>query len=527
MVEMKKGKKMNFKIMKRIIISLFCVFLLKDISAQSYHIGDLYTAPDGSQGVVYYLHPDGSGGWVVRLNDDATYCYWGASTDVPGLANEYMSSQLLLADTMGYSNTQIIRNYQNSSTYAAGVVDFANGWVLPSPAQLSMLYGRMPFITSAIQNAGGTLPNGHYWCSAEYDASRAWTVSFQSGTFDPRSKNSYNISVRSVRSFYCTGNEDMGYIWSTGATTSSITVSPEETTMYTVTVFNSGGCADTVEQTIVVYATSNTDTTVSVCGNYEWNGQIYTESGDYTIVTPGEGGCNSVATLHLTVSVTPDVTVTLTDDTICVGDNVTLEALVLNSDALVTPPITPSVAVGDILCTDGTIVKSSAYATSGKTAMGIIFYVDNTDEHGWAIHLQDQVSSLVWSTSEYDVPGLYNYNGLNAYLDIDGYGNTQIIRSIGNSSSYPAAWAVDFANGWYLPAAGQMRLIMTLLPLLNSSLSLVGGSPFSMNSDFNYWSSTESSSGAAWAVSNRGYLSAYSKINTVYSRHAVRSVRSF
>jgi hypothetical protein len=58
------------------------------LSAQSYHIGDLYTAPDGSQGIVFYLHSDGSGGWVVALNDVPTCCVWGPDGDIPDLPNQ-------------------------------------------------------------------------------------------------------------------------------------------------------------------------------------------------------------------------------------------------------------------------------------------------------------------------------------------------------------------------------------------------------------------------------------------------------
>ena len=106
------------------------------LSAQTYHIGDVYTAPDGSQGIVYYLHPDGSGGWVVALTDAATPCPWGDHSDVPGLVNQDPSElQAMLNDTAGYTNTLALRNYQNNNpTYAAGMVDFEHGWVLPSPA---------------------------------------------------------------------------------------------------------------------------------------------------------------------------------------------------------------------------------------------------------------------------------------------------------------------------------------------------------------------------------------------------------
>lgn len=354
--------------MKRKLTLLFlllccCGFL----SAQSYQIGDLYTAPDGSKGIVYYLHPDGSGGWVVALNDASTGCAWGATTDVPGLSNQdpfYL--QQLLNDTAGYANTQAIRNYQNNSTtYAAGKVDFAHGWVLPSPAQLSMLYGQLPFISTAITGAGGTtLASENYWCSAERDASNAWFVYFTYGYLNPSTKTA-SCRVRAVRSFTNTSityDTALTYQWNTGSTQPYINVNPAQTTTYQVTATTDYGCSNTAEQTVIVGTgsaqtiydtickgagyeangfsltaeetqTAGTLTrtrtmTTSGCssnltlqlkvnepvtstfsatatGNYTWNGVTYYESGDYTQHFNSAVGCDSVVTLRLTI--TPEV----------------------------------------------------------------------------------------------------------------------------------------------------------------------------------------------------------------------------
>ena len=40
----------------------------------------------------------------------------------------------------------------------------------------------------------------------------------------------------------------------------------------------------------------------TACGNFEWNGQTYTESGDYTWTGVAANGCDSVATLHLIIN---------------------------------------------------------------------------------------------------------------------------------------------------------------------------------------------------------------------------------
>ncbi len=558
-------------------------------SAQSYKIGDVYTAPDGSRGIVYYLHPDGSGGWVVALNDASTGCTWGASNDVPGLANQNPSYyQQLLNDTAGYANTQTLRNYQNNSTtYAAGKVDFAHGWVLPSLAQLSMLYGQLPFIAPAITGAGGTaLGYNQYWCSAENSASNAWCVDFgtnsYSGYFTYVAKTT-SCRVRAVRSFSNTAvvyDTSLTYQWNTGSTQPYINVSPSQTTAYTVTGTTDYGCSTTAEQTIIVgtgaaqtiydtickgagyeangftlteaeTGTAGTLTrtrtmTTSGCssnltlqlkvnepvtlttsatahGSYNWNGVTYYESGEYTQTFTAANGCDSVVTLHLTLTDPPGVTIVATDDTICEGNEVILQAIVPGG---VPVYYVSTVAVGDILCTDGSIVKPSAWPVAGKTAMGVVCYVDSTGEHGWAIHRYDQGTSLRWNPNgqNADIPTLTNYaDALGAITDFDGYNNTLKIRAAGSSAQYPAAYAVDINNDWYLPAAGQLRIIYSEFVLLNASLQIIGGSQFPMEMNYYYLSSSEVNETNAWYVNYFGYVYPSLKTNT----GRVRSVRNF
>ena len=117
-----------------------------------------------------------------------------------------------------------------------------------------------------------------------------------------------------------------------------------------------------------------------------------------------------------------------------------------------------------------------------------------------------------------------NYtNARDAITDLNGYSNTQKIRNAGNATKYPAAYAVDFANGWYLPAAGQLRLLFGEIVTLNASLQVVGGTPFPMNEYFYYWSSTEYEQSCAWTVYYYGNVTNHSKNGST----RVRSVRAF
>ena len=163
-----------------------------------------------------------------------------------------------------------------------------------------------------------------------------------------------------------------------------------------------------------------------------------------------------------------------------------------------------TVNIGEILCTDGNILSYDVFPNSGKTAKGIVFYVDETDQHGWAVHLEYQGSAL-WSPDYHDIPTLPNYQKFrDAINDFDGLENTRKIRQSGDAYTYPAAWAVDFEHGWYLPAAGQIRYLYGYIPEVNHSLELVGGQTFDLSSNWWLWASTECGAEDAWDINYQG-----------------------
>ena len=192
------------------------------------------------------------------------------------------------------------------------------------------------------------------------------------------------------------------------------------------------------------------------------------------------------------------------------------------------------VNIGDILCTDGSIVSRESFPNSGKTAQGIVFYIDDTDSHCWVVALNDQSSSIKWCNEGqygFDIPDLPNMgNARIAMHDLDGYRNTGIIRRQGNSSQYPAAWAVDYDNGWYLPSGGQLRYLYSYAPEINASLQIVGGTAFHINGNYYWWSSSEHTGYHAFDMNSGGSLGDYVKDN--HSNYppngiAVRQIRDF
>ena len=324
--------------MKKTLLFLIMTTALVWSKGQVYHAGDLYTAEDGSQGIVYYVFPDGSG-WAVSLHDLPMEYKWGDQLfDIPNLPNyggndtvPYLYYPLhALADTAGYSNTMAILNSpQSVQTAASGTSNDLNGWYLPSAGQLSMLFAQLPLIETPLVDAGGTpFNNGlgiSYWSSTEKDASTAWTVNFSlpmpssenqfiysfSGELVPKNKTTTH-NVRAVRSIPAPSNyydTTLTYLWNTGDTEPHFQVTPEQTTDYSVTVTNAYGCTNTASANVMVFDNNPQMIYDTVCQGSTYNNNGFTLSSQETAEV-GEivlthtvfyANCESEIVLFLTV----------------------------------------------------------------------------------------------------------------------------------------------------------------------------------------------------------------------------------
>ncbi|RYD52904.1 MAG: T9SS type A sorting domain-containing protein [Sphingobacteriales bacterium] len=163
------------------------------------------------------------------------------------------------------------------------------------------------------------------------------------------------------------GNANASYLWSTGATTQTITASTSGS--YSVRVTNATGCIgrDTVVLTVNPTPVVNLGADTAICagssvtlnaGNagasYLWSTGATTRtitastSGSYSVRVTNTSGCIGRDTVVLTV--TPQPTVSLGADTaVCIGSNITLDAgnagaLYLWSTGATTQTITVSTA---------------------------------------------------------------------------------------------------------------------------------------------------------------------------------------
>jgi subtilisin family serine protease len=174
--------------------------LVANFMQPTFSLGTLITNPDGSKGIVFYINPTYTGGCMVALEDVSTDCPWGNDADVTFVRNyTYTRNECLLSDLDGYANTAVLRENQSANPdYAPGRVDFEHGWYVPSAGQLRKIFSALPFIESAITNAGGTtLSDNGYWSSTENSASNAWSSTFELSSYSKTS----NRSLRAVRDF--------------------------------------------------------------------------------------------------------------------------------------------------------------------------------------------------------------------------------------------------------------------------------------------------------------------------------------
>ncbi len=217
------------------------------------------------------------------------------------------------------------------------------------------------------------------------------TVSVSSATICSGQSATINASVTPVLA----GT----YSWNTGATSSSLTASPNTTTLYTVTFTATGGCPGTATGAITVNPTpvltvnnpticdgqSATITATSSVpgGTFTWNpGAASTNSitvnplltTSYTVNYSSPAGC-AAAAVTSTVTVNPTPNVTVNNTTICNGQTATLTATPSVPGGTYTwnnGSSTQSISVNPTTTTSYTVNYSTAAGCSAPVATGTV-----------------------------------------------------------------------------------------------------------------------------------------------------------
>ena len=141
---------------------------------------------------------------------------------------------------------------------------------------------------------------------------------------------------------------------------------------YTYTTVAANGCDSIVTLHLTISPTLTAEETITACDSYEWNGQTYTQSGEYTYTTVAANGCDSIVTLHLTISptLTAEETITACDSyewngqTYTQSGEYTYTTVAANGcDSIVTLHLT----ISPTLTAEETITACDSYEWNGQT----------------------------------------------------------------------------------------------------------------------------------------------------------------
>ena len=156
---------------KQFFIGVVVILFTIKIYGQAYKIGDLYTFPDGSKGVVCYVDPNNpQKGWAAALNDlEGKYTIAPVVTTPSSSSPGYVYVSFSLPDglksknysnkyeNVGKYNTRIL--LESGTSPAAEAVDFYNGWYIPDKNQLAVMHRLIPIINDKVISYGGDITN--------------------------------------------------------------------------------------------------------------------------------------------------------------------------------------------------------------------------------------------------------------------------------------------------------------------------------------------------------------------------------
>ncbi len=187
----------------------------------------------------------------------------------------------------------------------------------------------------------------------------------------------YKVVVTNIYGCNATSSNEIIQIKATSNSTSSVIICSNElpfiwngnnynsSGVYFVILTNAVGCDSTATLNLTVKATSSSITNISVCSNqvpFVWNGNNYSVNGFYDVHFINAVGCDSIATLDLTVLSTSS---SLTTISICSSDApYTWNGVDYSTTGVYTASFTNSVGCDSIATLDLTIKAISRSTTT-------------------------------------------------------------------------------------------------------------------------------------------------------------------
>lgn len=215
----------------------------------------------------------------------------------------------------GRENTKRMKELAENSSYVFPVLDSIptdKGWFIPSLAEFSEIINCLSSVKGMITALNGTpLEEYTYWTSSQcvsdgrggiyaYTINRGNDSYWKSTLFDIDYAVRYIYQIDLMDEFT---DAETNYMWNTGSTEPQITVSPGNTTTYSVSATSKlNACGSTASTTILVAGQSQ-DINETICEGETYSGYGFNANteGTYT-KSIGKDNCMSEIKLHLTVA---------------------------------------------------------------------------------------------------------------------------------------------------------------------------------------------------------------------------------
>ena len=148
--------------------------------------------------------------------------------------------------------------------------------------------------------------------------------------------------------------------------------------------------------------------------------------------------------------------------------------------------------MGNVVCSDGTVLSATDFTNSGKEPVAIVYHVNkNPDINclGYAVYIHDMAPQAFA-----DSLGVEQETSA-SLTDEDGNANTYALYNCEDVSSSMAIKVFDmwsYGQSAYVPSIRQLSYLFPVRYAVNEQIKAVGGEPISLEpSDCWLWSSTE------------------------------------
>ena len=252
------------------------------------------------------------------ITGNTTLCEGETTTLIANGGTSYLWSNASTSNSISVSQSGI---YTVTATNAEGCSATANVTVTVNSLPTVTISGNSTICQGSSTTLTATGANTYSWSTGDYTASvsiNAFGIYTVTGTSAEGCSNTANVTVLvsqlpvititgetdicAGESTTLTANGGDTYLWSNGNTDNILTVNLAGT--YQVIGYNAAGCNSMADATVNVWQPATSEFSIECPDScYIWNSQTYCTSGDYTQTLQTVHGCDSVVTLHLTITV--------------------------------------------------------------------------------------------------------------------------------------------------------------------------------------------------------------------------------